>query len=55
MMLDSLSLGFRSALGVLDRMPTRFCDTAFVVYCRKGQHRVEDILANQVNRMFPLL
>lgn len=55
MMLDSSSLGFRSALGALDRMPTRFCDTAFVVYCHKGQHRVEDILANQVNRIVSII
>ena len=47
-MLDSSSLSFRSALSSLDRMPTRYCDTVFVMYCSKGQTKPEEILRSQV-------
>ena len=47
-MLDSSSSSFRNALVSLDRMPTRFCNTVFVLYCQRGQSKVEEILANQV-------
>ena len=48
-LLDSSSLSFRSSLGSLDRMPTRYCDTVFVMYCSKGQTKPEEILRTQVN------
>ena len=47
-MLDSSTVNFRSSLAALDRMPTRYCDSVFVLYCRKGQNKIEEILANQV-------
>ena len=47
--LDSSSMNFRSSLAALDRMPTRYCDSVFVLYCKKGQDRVEDILTHQVS------
>ncbi len=46
--LDSSTMNFRSSLSVLDRMPTRYCDSVFVLYCKKGQNRIEDILSHQV-------
>ena len=46
--LDSSTMHFRSSLSVLDRMPTRYCDSVFVLYCKKGQNRIEDILSHQV-------
>ena len=41
-------MNFRSSLAALDRMPTRYCDSTFVLYCKKGQTRAEDILSHQV-------
>jgi hypothetical protein len=46
-MLDSSGPGFKQALGGLDRLPTRFCNTVFLLYCREGSCRPEEILAQQ--------
>lgn len=47
-MLDSTSAYFRSQLAALDCLPTRFCNTVFVLYCREGHTQAADILACQV-------
>lgn len=53
-MLDSSSPNFRASLSSLDRLPTRFCDTVFVLYCREGMSKLEEILACQVQLFIPL-
>ena len=47
-MLDSSSANFVSGLCSLDRLPSRFCNTVFVLYCKEGAAKPEDILAYQV-------
>ena len=48
-MLDHTHPGFKQALVSLDRLPTRFCNTVFLLYCRDGCSKPEEILAQQVN------
>lgn len=47
-MLDYTQPGLKHALVSLDRLPTRFCNTVFIVYCKDGCQSPEEILAQQV-------
>ncbi len=53
-MLDSAPPSFRNSLASLDRMPTRFCDTVFVLFLREGVSQPQDILSQQVRPSHPL-
>eukprot|EP00731_Ephydatia_muelleri_P027305 Em0019g178a len=46
-MLDSTRGSFHTQLTALDSLPTRFCNTVFVLYCKRGCTKVFDILAGQ--------
>lgn len=48
-MLDHTHPSYKASLGSLDRLPTRFCNTVFVLYCREGCSKPEDILSQQVS------
>lgn len=46
--LNSSHPNFLSSLLALDRLPSRFCNTVFVLHCKDGLTKPEDILASQV-------
>ena len=47
-MLDHTNPGFKQALISLDRLSTRFCNTVFILYCKDGCNKPDDILTTQV-------
>lgn len=53
--LDSAAEGFFDSLSVLDGMPNRTRDTAYVFYVKSGQTRVSDILENTVSISMSLI
>lgn len=46
--LNSAHPNFFHSLSALDRLPSRFCDTIFVLHCKEGLTKAEDILTSQV-------